>query len=76
MADHHRLRMQTFVAFSEYMNFNIVQNFAIFAWYELELRFETKLIKVIDKVRIFWEGHKILRNIFLSFLCSASQKYF
>ena len=28
------------------------------------------------KVRIFWEGHKILLNLHLNFvLCSASQKY-
>ena len=28
------------------------------------------------KVHIFWEGHKILRNLHLTFvLCSASQKY-
>ena len=27
------------------------------------------------KVRIFWEGHKILQNLHLNFvLCSASQK--
>ena len=29
----------------------------------------------VVKVHIFWEGHKILRNLHLTFvLCSASQK--
>ena len=31
---------------------------------------------MIGKVHIFWEGHKILQNLHLTFvLCSASQKY-
>ena len=33
------------------------------------------LFSLNDKVHIFWEGHKILRNLHLTFvLCSASQK--
>ena len=32
------------------------------------------VLRNLDKVHIFWEGHKILRNLQISFvLCSASQ---
>ena len=38
----------------------------------VELWFVTKIVL---KVHIFWEGHKILQNLHLTFvLCSASQK--
>ena len=45
--------------------------------YEIESKMKYQQTEVFhnNKVHIFWEGHKILRNLHLTFvLCSASQK--
>ena len=45
-------------------------------WF-LKFRYSEKATKICFdiKVHIFWEGHKILRNLHLTFvLCSTSQK--
>ena len=47
-------------------------NFQDSKWYSSKY---FSYFKVSPKVHIFWEGHKILRNLHLSFvLCSGSQK--
>ena len=47
-------------------------------WFRIKLNIQIKLFSTsirYHKVHIFWEGHKILRNLHLTFvLCSASQK--
>ena len=50
------------MAYSGYMNF--------------KLPFDAEVVKkILDKVHIFWEGHKILRNLHLTFDCNyCSQK--
>ena len=52
-----------------------VSKIIVCSWFNLNLHvsFQNNLYEV--KVHIFWEGHKILWNIHLTFvLCSASQK--
>ena len=47
----------------------------ISSWIETKENSTWAWVKSYGKVHIFWEGHKILRNLHLTFvLCSASQK--